>query len=332
MNSLPLYVFFHTWCFRLAYYFLALCFHSTREPRFTAYQLNGIVWSPSFWTTCRMQRPFRARWMENLPWTIISLTLPFAGLGKTFGLLMSYTSVSGEDVEKAVSRGAVVIVSWSKDWESSTQQSQMVPVRLPAPLAQRLGLGSFFQHHSYTNVSIRSNNNGDIRVKYNVITPPSMQVSDYCYDFCGKLSLPWGYHWVFPDRDHMTNYSLLFADQRIPHSRSYLKMVTSFIQLFSSSITLYRTRGSQLDQYGYAAFGLSVFPYLLMSFVNLCCAIILGEYPYLYPLDAHFRAGSGLCRIRRLQRSRKAREWWDGHSRIAWRYVCTCKLADTVYW
>jgi len=61
-------------------------------------------------------------------------------------------------------------------------------------------------------------------------------------------------------------------------------MITSIVQLFSSSIALYRARGSQLEQYGYAAFGLSVFPHLLMSLVNLGCAVILGEYPYLCPL------------------------------------------------
>lgn len=224
-----------------------------------------------------------ARWTENLPWTIISLMLPFAGLGKTLGLLISYTSVFGQNVEKAVSRGAIAIVSRSKDWEPALEQSHMTAVRLPESLVQRLGLENRYRC-SYTNARTYSNNNRDTRVTFNIITPPSMRVSDRCYDFCGKSSLPRGYHWVFPDRDHMANYALSYAGQCIPRSHSYLKMITSIVQLFSSSITLYRTRGSQLDQYGYAAFGLSVFPYLLMSLVNLCCAIILGEYPYLYPL------------------------------------------------
>ena len=45
---------------------------------------------------------------------------------------------------------------------------------------------------------------------------------------------------------------------------------------------IYRTRGSQLERYGYAAFGLSVFPYAFMSFVNLICIAVVGDYPSLY--------------------------------------------------
>ena len=35
----------------------------------------------------------------------------------------------------------------------------------------------------------------------------------------------------------------------------------------------------QLDWYGYAAFGLSVFPYMLMLFINLIVLGIVGQYP-----------------------------------------------------
>jgi len=61
-------------------------------------------------------------------------------------------------------------------------------------------------------------------------------------------------------------------------------MFTSIAQLVLSCVTLYRTRGHQLDRYGYAAFGLSVFPYALMSFVNLVTLGIIGEYPCLFVL------------------------------------------------
>jgi hypothetical protein len=47
-------------------------------------------------------------------------------------------------------------------------------------------------------------------------------------------------------------------------------------------ITLYRSRGDQLEQYGYAAFGLSVIQYAIMSFVNLLGNLICPDYPTLY--------------------------------------------------
>lgn len=67
-------------------------------------------------------------------------------------------------------------------------------------------------------------------------------------------------------------------------SRNIVKGLASVVQLVFSSITLYRARGSQLQRYGYAAFGLSVFPYTLMTFVNLVVFTIVGEYSALFVL------------------------------------------------
>ena len=67
-------------------------------------------------------------------------------------------------------------------------------------------------------------------------------------------------------------------------TRNLVKGLASIAQLVFSSITLYRTRGPQIQQYGYAAFGLSVFPYALMSLVNLVVIIIIGEYSTIFVL------------------------------------------------
>ena len=55
-------------------------------------------------------------------------------------------------------------------------------------------------------------------------------------------------------------------------------------QVIFSSITIYRTRGDQIEKYGYAAYGLSVYPYALMSLANLIKLAICGRYPFLYVL------------------------------------------------
>ena len=73
-------------------------------------------------------------------------------------------------------------------------------------------------------------------------------------------------------------------DITLSHSRSLGKMVTSIAQLFFGSITLYRAQGPQLDRYGYAAFGLTVFPYVFMSMNNFVHAGFVGHYPFVYLL------------------------------------------------
>ena len=41
--------------------------------------------------------------------------------------------------------------------------------------------------------------------------------------------------------------------------------VVAIAQVIFSSITIYRARGDQIEKYGYAAYGLSAYPYALMS-------------------------------------------------------------------
>ena len=97
-------------------------------------------------------------------------------------------------------------------------------------------------------------------------------------------SLPDEYEWVIPKQDNLVDFADALENRseiRISRSQSLLKMTISVAQLTVSCITLYRTRGPQLDRYGYAAFGLSVFPYAFMSLVNLICIGTVGEYPCL---------------------------------------------------
>jgi len=70
-----------------------------------------------------------------------------------------------------------------------------------------------------------------------------------------------------------------------------LKMAISVAQLFFGCITLYRARGAQIDKYGYAAFGLTVFPYVFMTMNNLLFEAFVGEYPCIYLLNTRLVRG-----------------------------------------
>jgi hypothetical protein len=123
---------------------------------------------------------------------------------------------------------------------------------------------------------------------------------------CHYKDLPDGYQWCSPTHFGLINL-LLSNDENLEHakdiplgrSQSRMKMFVSVVQLTASCITLYRSSGSQLDRYGYAAFGLTVFPYTLMSFVNFVCLAVVGDYPCVYILptgisrEAEIRMGYG---------------------------------------
>ena len=56
----------------------------------------------------------------------------------------------------------------------------------------------------------------------------------------------------------------------------------AIFQTLYASATLYQTRGDQIKRYGYAAFGLTVAPYLVMSIINLLGTMLTPDYPCVY--------------------------------------------------
>lgn len=64
-----------------------------------------------------------------------------------------------------------------------------------------------------------------------------------------------------------------------------IKIIISLVQLVFAISTLYRTRGDQIEKYGYAAFGLAVAPYAWMSFVNLIANMICPQYDTMFLVE-----------------------------------------------
>ncbi|KAH7136981.1 putative pogo transposable element [Dactylonectria estremocensis] len=69
-------------------------------------------------------------------------------------------------------------------------------------------------------------------------------------------------------------------------SYNIVKIFVSLAQLGFAIATLYRTRGDQIDLYGYAAFGLTVAPYAWMSFVNLAGNIMCPQYDTMFVVES----------------------------------------------
>lgn len=84
----------------------------------------------------------------------------------------------------------------------------------------------------------------------------------------------------------------------IASSYNLPKMLVSFIQAIWAVTTIYRTRGDQIQQYGYAAFGLTVAPYATMSILNTLANMFTPDYPSMFlirtpVMDKAEREGEG---------------------------------------
>ena len=60
------------------------------------------------------------------------------------------------------------------------------------------------------------------------------------------------------------------------------KALIAIFQFIYASVTLYKTKGDQIERYGFASFGLTVIPYLIMTLVNLIGNVVTPEYPKAY--------------------------------------------------
>jgi hypothetical protein len=71
----------------------------------------------------------------------------------------------------------------------------------------------------------------------------------------------------------------------LSHDYSLIKVLLALGQLCFAIATLYRTRGDQIEKYGYAAFGLTVIQYALMSLINLLANVCCPQYPTVYMVE-----------------------------------------------
>ena len=72
----------------------------------------------------------------------------------------------------------------------------------------------------------------------------------------------------------------------ISWSYSFTKGLIAFFQALYACATLYDTRGDQIECYGYAAFGLTVAPYLVMSIINLIGTVLTPDYSTVFMVES----------------------------------------------
>jgi hypothetical protein len=72
------------------------------------------------------------------------------------------------------------------------------------------------------------------------------------------------------------------AIDRINSSYDVMRGLVALVQALLAIQTLYQTRGNQIQRYGFAAFGLTVAPYAVMSIVNLLGSLARPDYDAVY--------------------------------------------------
>lgn len=72
------------------------------------------------------------------------------------------------------------------------------------------------------------------------------------------------------------------AQPRLACALDFPRSLLSLSQTISGVFALYKARGSQIERYGFAAFGLTVIPYVVISIINLIGSLLSSEYETIF--------------------------------------------------
>ncbi|KAF2115362.1 hypothetical protein BDV96DRAFT_599709 [Lophiotrema nucula] len=102
----------------------------------------------------------------------------------------------------------------------------------------------------------------------------------------GAYALPPGYRFVLLSPD--TYFASISTTQTIEVAATYnlVKALVALAQTGYASLTLYRSRGDQIEKFGFTAFGLTVAPYAVMSIMNLLGNLCRPDYASLYMVES----------------------------------------------
>ncbi|KZT70054.1 hypothetical protein DAEQUDRAFT_238134 [Daedalea quercina L-15889] len=220
--------------------------------------------------TERVTRRDAYRWRMWL--SLVSLFLPFFALARTIILIAEQLKCKENDVLAALHHGALLVVVRDSDWEPSLA-GEIIYTRLPDGFDQEkqyipdygretnavISFDAMESKQAYYRV-----NTGD-RLLHGVARPPSGY----------SLAVP--AHKAYSEEVIRTSLDDT-TELKIHHPPGITNVLLSIFQIIFASFTLYSTPSDQIPRWGYAAYGLSVFPYALMSVMNLLCAGLVGSY------------------------------------------------------
>ncbi|KAF2094983.1 hypothetical protein NA57DRAFT_80148 [Rhizodiscina lignyota] len=94
----------------------------------------------------------------------------------------------------------------------------------------------------------------------------------------GRYHLPPGYAFALVPRNARFERDGSFYPMNLSSQRNVIKICVSIAQLTFATFTLYNSRGDQVKEFGYAAFGLTATMYAVMSLLNLFGNVMCPQY------------------------------------------------------
>lgn len=211
-----------------------------------------------------------------------SLLFPGMGLYRGIEAILSGAILCGsnDDLRKASRSGALCMLVRSREWRPADNQKvdNAVLRRQQHDTPDPIGRDPISSQHPMHLVTYEP---PWILSKFGCPTYAHRQVIH------GTYTLPPGYRFVIVPADaQFTTRQNLTTKIEVAATYNVVKALVALAQTVYASVTLYRARGDQIEQFGFAAFGLTVAPYAVMSMVNLIGNLCRPDYASLYMVES----------------------------------------------
>ncbi|KAI5856873.1 hypothetical protein BZA05DRAFT_471025 [Tricharina praecox] len=213
----------------------------------------------------------------SLAWAVGSLFMPLLGTLRALGMVLSPPAFLESSFISATRCGALCIVVGFKG------EDCVVPTAFADANMKlndfALGFHDSAQVHGYypTNLAARASFPRRIFDSFRSLFQRRRTDTGEIYYRIAPIPREGHAHGLGDDVNSMRK-------MEIAASYSFVQGIAAIAQIFFASKELYDARGVQIDRYGYAAYGLTVIPYLWMSFLNLLAAIMRPRYTHMYLL------------------------------------------------
>ncbi|KAH8726398.1 hypothetical protein GQ44DRAFT_161546 [Phaeosphaeriaceae sp. PMI808] len=262
-----------------------LCTPAKAVDLLTFYLLNYVAHAATVLT-----RPGE-RADDYLVTVIGSLLFPSLGLYRGVeAILCGAVFTKNDNLRKAARSGALCIVVRGADWRPENGESVSNVILKRASTALENGVRDAVEHRQPEEIV------GEKDIHLITYNPPYIFSKFACPVFAhrriihGAYSLPAGYSFAIVPHDaqfvNLTGSATSHPTIEVSATYNMVKAVAALAQSAYALYTLYRARGDQISQFGYAAFGLTVAPYAVMSIMNLVGNLCRPEYPSLYLVES----------------------------------------------
>ncbi|KAE8349996.1 hypothetical protein BDV28DRAFT_151346 [Aspergillus coremiiformis] len=205
---------------------------------------------------------------------LLALLIPGSGVSRAVDAIRRHSIFERDAVRRAIRAGALCMIVREASYQEQTIPDDNVEYGVASEHVQ--GTENTELDNAGAPQELESRDNQQKRPWWDPLNPKYLPDDTVVY---GQSKPPRGFKFALVPPDIKDKIESIHDGDLFMSSYNAPKILISFVQAIWAIMTIYKARGNQIDQYGYAAFGLTVAPYTFISLMNIVGSLLNPEYP-----------------------------------------------------